>query len=71
VYNLIIKFCKHQNSRLSICAFRALEVFFIQVANELLSEKRNLESNKETFRFFMKEFWNGIESPSSTISEVL
>ena len=62
IYGLICSLCKYTNKEVRNIAFKALDSFFDTVSTELCSGERNLESNKSTFSFFIKKFFEFLES---------
>jgi len=70
MYNRLNTLCKHQNKKLRDGAFAALESFLKQVAIELTSGQRNLASDQVTFKFFIRKFYDLLESQSSSIFEL-
>jgi hypothetical protein len=50
MYNRISPLCLHVNKKLRDQAFSALDSFMHQVANELMSGKRSVDANRDTFK---------------------
>ncbi|PRP75851.1 DNA-dependent protein kinase subunit [Planoprotostelium fungivorum] len=70
MFQRLFALCKHQNKKLRSKAFAAYEVFIIQVSFEITSGSRNSSSDEATFRFFIRSFYEMLESSSSRIYEV-
>lgn len=53
MYSRLYFLCKHQNDKVRQKAFPALDSFFLQVSNELISGARNALNDQETFKVFV------------------
>lgn len=58
--------CKHHNKKVTYPGFTALDAFFRQVALELVSTERSEESNVQTFKFFIKKFFDMLDSQAGS-----
>lgn len=66
------QYCSHNNRAVRRLAFGALDAFLTQVAGEIASpeQKRSHEANVAAFKFFLQDFWTGLESQSAGLYEV-
>lgn len=68
IYKYIKKYCIHEtNKAIRKYAFHALESFLQAVCDECMNDDRSDAANLNTIKFFVKEFWIGLENSTSIL----
>lgn len=62
--------CRHTNKDLRVAAYKALDAFLKQVNGQLCSGKRDPEINMSNFRFFVKKFFEMIQSDVDSRADI-
>ncbi len=62
--------CRHNNKDLRVLAYKALDSFLKQVDGQLCSGKRNPDTDKNNFAFFVKKFFEMIQSEVDSRAEI-
>jgi hypothetical protein len=62
--------CRHNNKDLRVFAYKALDAFLKQVNGQLCSGKRNPNTDKANFAFFIKKFFEMIQSEVDSRAEI-
>jgi DNA-dependent protein kinase catalytic subunit len=70
MFQRLFSLCKHQNKNVRDLAFPAFESFMAQVSNEISSGNRNAVSDQATFTFFIRKFYDLLNSSLSGIYEI-
>jgi len=70
MFGLLSKLCKHHNKDVHRKGFEALDAFLQQVANELVAEARDINSNRATYKFFVRKFFEMLENPAGGVEEI-
>ncbi|KAF2075899.1 hypothetical protein CYY_002790 [Polysphondylium violaceum] len=69
-YTRIEHWCNHVNKPNRDIAFNTVDVFFSQIAKELISGNRSFENDQSTFKFFIRKFYSIFENNTSSRYEL-
>jgi len=70
IYKALKNYSTNKYKPVRYNAIPAIDKFFSQIANEISSVNRGSNRDLDIFKYFMKEFWNGIDSQTSGLLEV-
>jgi len=69
-YTRIEHWCNHVNKPNRDIAFNTVDVFFSQIAKELISGNRSFDNDQSTFKFFIRKFYSIFENNTSSRYEL-
>ncbi|EGG13652.1 DNA-dependent protein kinase subunit [Cavenderia fasciculata] len=62
--------CNHNNKLNRDIAFNCIDTFLAQIAKEMTSGQRSIESDQTTFKFFIRKFYSIFENTNSSTYEI-